>query len=107
MTYKRGCNKKGPNETCSKCGKRRSCGVHWYKFMWQGRMVRESTKQGNDKVARQIEEFVGREVGRRHAVQHLLIGGIGRLGRAPVLADQRLDRRPVDDVERVERAPRL
>ena len=30
-------------------------GVYWYKFMWQGRMVRESTKQGNDKVARQME----------------------------------------------------
>jgi len=29
--------------------------VYWYKFQWQGRMVRKSTKQGNDKVARQIE----------------------------------------------------
>jgi integrase len=29
--------------------------VYWYKFQWQGRMVRESTKQGNDKVARQME----------------------------------------------------
>jgi integrase len=29
--------------------------VYWYKFMWQGRLVRESTKQGNDKVARQME----------------------------------------------------
>jgi integrase len=29
--------------------------VYWYKFMWQGRMVRESTKQGNDKVARQMD----------------------------------------------------
>ena len=28
--------------------------VYWYKFMWQGRSVRESTKQGNDKVARQM-----------------------------------------------------
>ena len=25
--------------------------VYWYKFMWQGRLVRESTKQKNDKVA--------------------------------------------------------
>lgn len=40
---------------CSKCGKRRSCGVYWYKFMWGGTLVRESTKQGNDKVARQME----------------------------------------------------
>jgi integrase len=29
--------------------------VYWYKFMWLGRIVRESTKQGNDKVARQME----------------------------------------------------
>ena len=43
------------NETCSKCGERGSCGVYWYKFMWQGKLIRESTKQGNDKVARQME----------------------------------------------------
>src|SRR5260370_3843460 len=55
VIYKRGCNNKGPNETCSKCGERGACGVYWYKFMWRGRMVRESTKQGNDKVARQME----------------------------------------------------
>lgn len=30
-------------------------GVYWYKFMWQSKLVRESTKQGNDKVARQME----------------------------------------------------
>src|SRR5215467_6887285 len=29
--------------------------TYWYKFMWQGRLVRESTKQGNDKVARSME----------------------------------------------------
>jgi hypothetical protein len=29
--------------------------TYWYKFMWKGRLVRESTKQGNDKVARQME----------------------------------------------------
>lgn len=28
---------------------------YWYKFVWHGRLVRESTKQGNDKVARQME----------------------------------------------------
>ena len=53
--YKRGCDKKGPDGTCSKCGERGSCGVYWYKFMWNGKLVRESTKQGNDKVARQME----------------------------------------------------
>jgi hypothetical protein len=55
MIYKRGCNKKGLNGACSKCGKRRACGVYWYKFMWNGEQVRESTKQGNDKVARHME----------------------------------------------------
>lgn len=30
-------------------------GIYWYKFMWVGKLVRESTKQGNDKVARQME----------------------------------------------------
>jgi integrase len=56
MIYKRGCNKRGPNGTCSKCGERRACGkFYWYKFMWQGKLIRESTKQGNDKVARQME----------------------------------------------------
>src|ERR1700681_4951792 len=49
------CNKKGPKGTCSKCSKRATGGAYWYKFMWQGKLVRESTKQGNDKVARQME----------------------------------------------------
>jgi hypothetical protein len=55
-------------------------------------------------VARQIEELDGGEVRGGDALEDLLVGRIGRLGRAPVLADQRLDRRPVDDVERIERA---
>lgn len=29
--------------------------MYWYKFMWNGRLIRESTRQGNDKVARQME----------------------------------------------------
>ena len=29
--------------------------VYWYKFMWNGQLIRESTRQGNDKVARQME----------------------------------------------------
>jgi integrase len=55
MIYKRGCDKKGPNGTCSKCDVSGSCGVYWYKFMWQGKLVRESTKQRNDKIARNME----------------------------------------------------
>ena len=55
MIYKRGCDKKGPNGTCSKCGERGSCGVYWYKFMWKGKLIRESTHQGNDRIARNME----------------------------------------------------
>jgi integrase len=29
--------------------------IYWYKFMWNGEMFRESTKQGSDRVARQME----------------------------------------------------
>src|SRR6516165_9923769 len=29
--------------------------IYWYKFMWKGEPVRESTKQKNDRVARQME----------------------------------------------------
>jgi integrase len=29
--------------------------VYWYKFMWQGKLIRESTKHGNNRVARQME----------------------------------------------------
>src|SRR5882724_7128720 len=55
MIYKRGKCNLNSDGRCKKCGKRGACGLYWYKFMWQGRLVRESTKQGNDKVARQME----------------------------------------------------
>src|SRR5712691_3841083 len=55
MIYKRGKCKLDSEGRCEKCGKRGTCGVYWYKFMWEGKLVRESTKQGNDKVARQME----------------------------------------------------
>jgi hypothetical protein len=55
MIYKRGKCKLDSDGKCAKCGKKGSCGVYWYKFMWQGKLVRESTKQGNDKIARQME----------------------------------------------------
>ena len=48
-------------------------------------------------VAREIQEFYGGKVGGGDPFEDLLVGRIGRLGRPPVLADQRLDRRPVDD----------
>lgn len=53
--YKRGCDKKGPNGTCGKCGERVACGVYWYKFRFSGKLVRKSTKQSNANVARTME----------------------------------------------------
>src|SRR4051812_43273196 len=29
--------------------------IYWYKFQWCGKLIRESTKQGNDKIARQMD----------------------------------------------------
>jgi hypothetical protein len=29
--------------------------IYWYKFMWEGRIIRESAKTGNDKTARKME----------------------------------------------------
>jgi integrase len=55
MIYKRGKCELDSCGRCKKCGKRGACGIYWYKFMWQGKLIRESTKQGNDKVARQME----------------------------------------------------
>lgn len=55
MIYKRGKCELDSEGRCKKCGKRGSCGVYRYKFMWQGKLIRQSTKQGGDKVARQME----------------------------------------------------
>jgi len=55
MIYKRGCDKKGPNGTCSKCGDRGSCGAYSFKFLHEGKLIRESTGQSNLKIARYME----------------------------------------------------
>ena len=55
MIYKRGKCELDSDGRCEKCGKRGTCGVYWYKFMWMGKLIRESTKQGSDKIARQME----------------------------------------------------
>jgi integrase len=34
---------------------KRGHSIYWYRFQWKGKLIRESTKQGNDKVARQME----------------------------------------------------
>jgi len=62
-----------------------------------------ATEPVRAQVARQVEELRVGEVGGGRPVEDLLIGGVrGQRWRA-VLADERLDRRPVDDVERIER----
>ena len=44
-----------PRYRDSKTGELMESSIYWYKFMWNGELVRASTKQRNDKVARQIE----------------------------------------------------
>jgi integrase len=65
MIYKRGCDKKGPDGTCSKCGGRGLCGVYWYKFHWtvkrengarENYLIRKSARTSNLKKAREVEE---------------------------------------------------
>ena len=99
VIYKRGCNTKGANGTCNKCGERGACGVYWYKFMWQGKLVRESTKQGNDKVARQMEaahrtSLAKGEVGLRARSPSMTLADlsttVSNRGRRPPLRSRRL-----------------
>jgi integrase len=61
--------------------------VYWYKFMWQGCVIRESTKQGNDKVARQMEAAhrtrLAEECKQRQEKAELLGCPTERLARCP------------------------
>jgi integrase len=54
--------------------------VYWYKFMWNGELVRESTKQGNDRVARNME------AAHRTSLANGLVG-IREKRQAPSLSD--------------------
>jgi integrase len=80
MIYKRGKCKFGSDGKCKRCGKRGVCGIYWYKFMWQGKLIRESTKQGNDKVARQMEAAHRTSLAKGEA-------GIREKRRAPIFKD--------------------
>lgn len=51
--------------------------VYWYKFMWNGELIRESTRQGNDRKARQIEaahktRLAKRQDARQEALSRLM-----------------------------------
>lgn len=50
------CNKKGPEETCTKCGKKPTGGTWWYRFRFAGRIVHESSKSTSKTVAREAEK---------------------------------------------------
>jgi integrase len=54
--------------------------VYWYKFQWQGELIRESSKQGNDKVARQMEAAHRTSLAKGEV-------GIRDKKKAPILAD--------------------
>jgi integrase len=54
--------------------------IYWYKFMWNGEFIRESTKQGNDRKARNIESA------HRASLANGLVG-IRERKPAPTLAD--------------------
>jgi integrase len=62
--------------------------IYWYKFMWNGELIRESTKQGSDKVARQMEaahrtSLAKGEVGIRDKKPVLTLGEFCRKRFAP------------------------
>jgi integrase len=54
--------------------------IYWYKFMWNGELIRESTKQGNDKTARNMESA------HRTALANGLVG-IREKKRVPTLSE--------------------
>jgi integrase len=54
--------------------------VYWYKFQCRGKLIRESTKQGNDKVARQMEAAHRTSLAKGEV-------GIREKKRSPTLAD--------------------
>jgi integrase len=54
--------------------------TYWYKFTWLGKAIRESTKQGNDKVARQMEAAHRTSLAKGEV-------GIREKKKAPTLAD--------------------
>ena len=54
--------------------------IYWYKFMWNGELIRESTKQGNDRKARNMESA------HRTALANGLVG-IREKKPVPTLAD--------------------
>jgi integrase len=60
-----GCNRRGPNRVCSKCGQRPSGGIWSYRFRFAGRMIHESARTTSKKIAREAERNRRRELEER------------------------------------------
>lgn len=72
------CNKKGPDDTCTKCGKRPKRGIWWFRFRFDGRFIHESTRSRSKAVALQAER------GRRRQLEESW-NGIKRRALPPTL----------------------
>lgn len=70
------CNRKGPNRTCVKCGKRPTGGVWWMRFRFAGRIIHESARTKSKTLAREAERNRRRELEER-------INGIRKRGLPP------------------------
>src|ERR1700746_467449 len=55
-------SRKGPDGTCSKCGKRPSDGIWSMRFRFAGRFVHESTRTKSKTLAREAERQRRREL---------------------------------------------
>lgn len=74
--------------------KRGKKGTYWYRFMWRGELVRESTRQTNDKVARNQESahrtrLSNGEVGIREKKAVPSLGAFAKSQFLPWLVSQR------------------
>lgn len=56
------CNKKVPDGTCTKCGKRAAGGIWWYRFRFAGRIIHESSHSRSRTVALQSERKSRRQL---------------------------------------------
>jgi integrase len=59
------CNRKGPEETCSKCGRRPSGAIWSYRFRFAGRIIHESARTTSKTLAREAERVRRRELEER------------------------------------------
>jgi integrase len=90
--YRRGCDKKGANDTCSKCGEKGMCGVYWYKFMFERKTIRKSTRQTSAEKAKGMEDkerirLAEERDARRNALERFNCGEVARCPECEKLFD--------------------